>query len=119
VKHGALSGPQGYVTITGDLLQDGKTQIFQFVWTESGGPVVEPPKRRGFGSSILSGMAKRFAKTVDISYPSEGLIYQLSVPLASIQAPPSESFSQRSSTQVDEPSVRDLREIKMEVTLAG
>jgi two-component sensor histidine kinase len=85
VKHGALSRPEGRVIIEGRIQSGGK-DLFRFTWTEIGGPVVEPPRRKGFGSSILGGMAKRFAETVEITHRPEGLIYDLQVPLGSIQA---------------------------------
>ncbi|MBR0793786.1 DUF4118 domain-containing protein [Bradyrhizobium jicamae] len=86
VKHGALSRPEGQVTIVGRIEASKGNNLFQFAWTEVGGPPVEAPRRRGFGSSILSGMAKRFAQNVDMDYRPEGLTYELQASLASIQA---------------------------------
>jgi two-component sensor histidine kinase len=88
VKHGALSRPEGRVTIQGRTELCEGNNLFQFAWIEAGGPTVEPPQRRGFGSSILSGMAKRFAKIVEMSYRPEGFTYELQVSLASIEATP-------------------------------
>jgi len=83
VKHGALSRPEGRISICGSIKPG---NLFQFSWTEIGGPVVTPPPKKGFGSSILSGMAKRFAQDVEASYRPEGLIYELRIPLGSIQS---------------------------------
>jgi two-component sensor histidine kinase len=83
VKHGALSRPEGRISICGSIKPG---NLFQFAWTEIGGPVVTPPPKKGFGSSILSGMAKRFAQDVEASYRPEGLIYELRIPLGSIQS---------------------------------
>jgi two-component sensor histidine kinase len=88
VKHGALSRPEGHVAIQGRMQSDGANNSFRFVWIETGGPAVALPQRRGFGSSILSGMANRFAKIVEMNYRPEGFTYELQVSLASISASP-------------------------------
>jgi two-component sensor histidine kinase len=86
VKHGALSRPGGRVSIQGEVCE-GNT-MFRFIWAETGGPAVQRPHRVGFGSSILSGMASRFARDVEVTYRPEGLTYELVVSIGSIQAPP-------------------------------
>lgn len=52
VKYGALSGPEGRVSLLWQSQADGRTVI---EWRESGGPaVVEPPREsRGFGTRLL------------------------------------------------------------------
>jgi len=86
VKHGALSRPEGRITIQGSIRSCAGRDLFEFSWIESGGPPVQRPQRTGFGSSILNGMAKRFAQHAEASYPSEGLTYELRVLLGPIQA---------------------------------
>lgn len=49
-KYGALSTPQGRLTVEWSLDENGDLGI---AWTESGGPVVVPPTRRGFGTVIV------------------------------------------------------------------
>lgn len=49
VKYGALSVPSGSVSIHTTSDKDGLT----IVWKERGGPVVEPPTRRGFGIGLI------------------------------------------------------------------
>jgi two-component sensor histidine kinase len=48
-KYGALSRPEGRVEIHWTA-RDGQLQLS---WQESGGPPVNPPSRRGFGSRLL------------------------------------------------------------------
>jgi two-component sensor histidine kinase len=86
VKHGALSRPEGRITIQGSIRSCEGRDLFEFSWMESGGPPVRRPQRIGFGSSILNGMAKRFAQHVEASYRPEGLMYELQVLLGPIQA---------------------------------
>jgi two-component sensor histidine kinase len=86
VKHGALSRPEGRVAIQGCAQSCEGCDLFRFTWTETGGPRVNPPQRKGFGSSILNGMAKRFADHVEVTYRPEGLVYDLQVGLGSVRA---------------------------------
>ena len=50
-KHGALSVPSGQITVETTSNPDGNVGIS---WGEMGGPAVTVPKRRGFGSTILT-----------------------------------------------------------------
>ncbi|WP_439393776.1 HWE histidine kinase domain-containing protein [Bradyrhizobium sp. PMVTL-01] len=95
VKHGALSRQGGRVAINGSILSNENGEVLRFVWTESGGPAVSAPGRKGFGSSILNTMAKRFACGVEADFRPEGLVYELQVPLHSVLAPPQSSQSHR------------------------
>jgi PAS domain S-box-containing protein len=73
-KHGALSGQHGRVDINWRL--DGDE--FTIRWTERDGPYVEAPKRRGFGSTVTSTVAKASVDgEVEILYASTGLIWRL------------------------------------------
>ena len=50
VKYGALSAPAGRVEVTTERLPDG---FWRLIWQDCGGPAVHPPKRRGFGTTII------------------------------------------------------------------
>jgi two-component sensor histidine kinase len=52
VKHGALSNPNGSVTITWEAEEKEGTRV-NLTWRESGGPEVSPPMRTGFGSRLI------------------------------------------------------------------
>ena len=56
VKFGALSVETGRVSLRWARLPDGG---FELTWTESGGPTVSPPTRRGFGSTLLEQVTGR------------------------------------------------------------
>ncbi|WP_395674279.1 HWE histidine kinase domain-containing protein [Phenylobacterium sp.] len=56
VKFGALSSDHGHVEIRWSRRTDGG---FELVWTETGGPRVVPPARRGFGSTLLDQVTGR------------------------------------------------------------
>ncbi len=50
VKYGALSTADGGVILQVERQDDG---FFRFTWSETGGPAVQPPERRGFGTTII------------------------------------------------------------------
>jgi two-component sensor histidine kinase len=55
-KYGALSVDCGHVDVS--WRADG--DVFAMSWTESDGPPVSQPERRGFGSTVIESMAKRY-----------------------------------------------------------
>ena len=56
VKFGALSQEGGHVALRWSLRPEGG---FELTWTESGGPAVVAPSRRGFGSTLLDQVTGR------------------------------------------------------------
>lgn len=56
VKFGALSNDIGHVRVTWSARREGG---FQLTWTETGGPTVAPPQRRGFGATLLEQVTGR------------------------------------------------------------
>jgi PAS domain S-box-containing protein len=78
-KYGALSMETGRV----DICWNVGGGNFTMTWTESGGPPVTPPKRRGFGSTVMGVMAERsVGGTVDLDYPPTGVTWRLTCPVA-------------------------------------
>jgi PAS domain S-box-containing protein len=82
VKHGALSQPGGHVGIRwARTARDGSAR-FSLVWEESGGPPVEAPTQRGFGTRMIErGLAAELAGTVTIDFRPEGVICIVDAPL--------------------------------------
>jgi two-component sensor histidine kinase len=85
VKYGALSAPQGNIAIRGHVEKQGGEKYFRFTWEETGGPLTTKPRRKGFGSSILNGLAKRFADGMEANWRPEGLTYELRIALDAIE----------------------------------
>jgi len=56
VKFGALSVETGRVDLRWARQGDGG---FELIWTETGGPTVTPPTRRGFGATLLEQVTSR------------------------------------------------------------
>ncbi|MEI4488501.1 chemotaxis protein CheB [Frigidibacter sp. MR17.14] len=55
-KYGALSRPEGNVSVRWSKIDDGDGEVFVLRWTERGGPEVREPERRGFGSQLVESM---------------------------------------------------------------
>ncbi|MEI8152275.1 MAG: HWE histidine kinase domain-containing protein [Hyphomicrobiales bacterium] len=55
VKYGALSNATGRIDITSTV--DEMAQRFKLTWTERGGPVVQEPTRRSFGTRLINRLA--------------------------------------------------------------
>lgn len=73
VKYGALSVPDGQLRIGWTTEQTANGTTLDLEWTESNGPLVTPPTRRGFGSTLLERvLAGQLGGTVTVSYPPEG-----------------------------------------------
>jgi len=86
IKYGALSAPSGRIAIAFDVNRANAHSTFSFLWKESGGPKVSPPKRKGFGSVILLENTKQFAEHVALEFEPDGLQYAARFPLSAIEA---------------------------------
>jgi two-component sensor histidine kinase/DNA-binding response OmpR family regulator len=83
-KFGALSVPAGRVEIAWTI--DEAKQRLCLVWTERGGPAVEPPTRRSFGTRMMGSLGRQLTGQVRLEYEPGGFIYSLDVPLSSVAA---------------------------------
>jgi two-component sensor histidine kinase/CheY-like chemotaxis protein len=81
-KFGALSVPAGRIEITWTI--DAETQWLRLTWTEKGGPAVEPPTRRSFGTRMIGSLGQQLNGHVELAYQRTGFIYTLSVPLSAL-----------------------------------
>ena len=92
VKYGALSHQAGRVHISWSVGKPNGQHQFQFRWQERGGPQVNPPSRKGFGSTVLEQvMAEYFETPPQIEFGADGLRYEVVGSLEGItdQADPS------------------------------
>ncbi len=77
-KYGALFVDDGKVEIAWTS-QNGE---LNFSWRERGGPVVTPPTRKGFGSSLITlNLSTAFSGAVDLRFESSGVECLLRAPL--------------------------------------
>jgi PAS domain S-box-containing protein len=102
-KYGALSTDHGRVTI--DWKLDREEHRFQLRWSESGGPRVIAPTRRGFGSTFLEEFVKfNLDGHATLEYAATGLIWQLTCPTN--EAIVSDRSHHGSATAIKEPPAR-------------
>ncbi|WP_426608985.1 sensor histidine kinase [Bradyrhizobium sp. McL0616] len=83
-KFGALSVSSGRVQISWKI--DDANQRLQMTWAESGGPRVEEPTRRSFGSRMIGSLGHQLSGQVQLAYKPDGFVYSLDVPLSSLTA---------------------------------
>ena len=80
VKYGALSSEGGHVRI--DWRVTDEPRRFHLQWSEVGGPRVEPPQRRGFGSRLVErGLAQDLAGDVRLDFAADGVQCSIDAPL--------------------------------------
>lgn len=84
-KFGALSAPGGRVEVS--WTTDEEKQRLHLTWTERGGPPVQPPTRRSFGTRMMESLGQQLNGRVQLAYEPSGFRYALDVPLASVMAP--------------------------------
>jgi PAS domain S-box-containing protein len=76
-KYGALSNATGSVNLTWTRMPD--APVLKVLWTETGGPPVRPPERRGFGSVLIE---RAFgADCAELDYDPAGLKCTILVPI--------------------------------------
>jgi len=85
-KYGALSGGGSVVVAWSDRPIDG-AETFSFSWTESGGPAVTEPEKKGFGSRLIEKMLPNdFGGEVRTFYRPGGVVCELTSPLGRLNS---------------------------------
>ena len=86
-KYGALSSPAGRVAVRWRLAPGEAGTRFHFAWTESGGPPVESPSHRGFGTRLIqAALASELAATADLEFAETGLRLTVDADAATVLA---------------------------------
>ena len=82
-KHGALSnGAAGKIDIAWQAEPTPRSDRMRLRWQESGGPVVTPPGRTGFGLRLIEGgLAQDLCGEVRLDYEPLGVVCQIIMPL--------------------------------------
>jgi two-component sensor histidine kinase/PAS domain-containing protein len=85
-KFGSLSRENGRVGIVCETVTIDETEHFRLTWRERGGPKVHAPQRRGFGSHLLErALPAELSGKVKIEHHPDGLLFELTSPLAALQ----------------------------------
>ena len=84
-KYGAFSAPAGRVDVSwhNDTADTGRR--LRVLWAESGGPIVEPTARKGFGSRMISGLAFELDGDVQFHFDPDGVRCTFDVPLETVE----------------------------------
>jgi PAS domain S-box-containing protein len=81
-KYGALSVPGGKIDFGWTIDAGGGDKSVRMKWRETGGPPVIPPTRKGFGSSVITGILSRsFKGEAKLNYCPNGLSWELVAPI--------------------------------------
>jgi two-component sensor histidine kinase len=82
VKHGALSVPEGYVSI----VWTASDERFKLHWKESGGPPVQKPFRKSFGSRLIEqALPGQMQGEARLNFDADGLSCEVNIPLSIMQ----------------------------------
>jgi two-component sensor histidine kinase len=82
-KHGALSTPDGTVSVRWTRDAEG----LDLVWTERGGPPVAPPTRKGLGSHVIARLPSP-GSDVAVRFEPEGLVWRARIGAAALPEGP-------------------------------
>jgi two-component system, chemotaxis family, CheB/CheR fusion protein len=81
-KYGALSSKEGHVEIVWRLNGNDDDRRLNLTWTESGGPPVATPKRKGFGARMIErALAQELSGKVRVAYDASGVVCTIDAPM--------------------------------------
>jgi two-component sensor histidine kinase len=75
-KYGALSVPNGHVDLKWSHQGDGRLHMR---WTETGGPKVQEPTRKGFGGRIIEQMIPQLNGKTRFDWRPQGIICEITL----------------------------------------
>jgi two-component sensor histidine kinase len=77
VKYGALSAPEGRVCLAWERRPNGRLVLY---WNETDGPIISPPKRRGFGTGLIERTVRvQLEGEVRLDWSRNGLFCGISI----------------------------------------
>jgi PAS domain S-box-containing protein len=81
-KHGALSSPNGRVSVSWDRTGADTTAILTITWRELSGPPIKTPVRSSYGSSLIRDLIPHeLGGTVDLKFPPGGASCKIEISL--------------------------------------
>ncbi len=75
-KYGALFTANGHIDLKWSFEADGRLNLR---WIETGGPIVQPPTRRGFGGGIIEQMIAQLKGKSRFDWRAEGLVCEITL----------------------------------------
>jgi CheY-like chemotaxis protein len=89
-KYGAWSNERGRVEIAWRVEGPPGRRVLALDWRERGGPPVSPPRRRGFGTTLIGSALRDADANVDLRHEPEGVTCAIRLPLRPAAEPPAE-----------------------------
>ena len=81
-KYGALKVPKGRLSVSWSLAGDSARHYLEIKWVETGGPVVSPPTRQGFGTLLIErGIKDSLGGEARIVFAPTGVTCEMRLPL--------------------------------------
>jgi PAS domain S-box-containing protein len=81
-KHGALSGPDGSVSVSWHRSGFDAAAILTITWRELGGAAIKAPIQSGYGSSLIRDLIPHeLGGSVDLVFASDGACCEIEIPL--------------------------------------
>ena len=81
-KYGALSVPDGQISVRWHFEGDGDPEMLVWHWAEQGGPAVSPPTRQGFGVKLIERSIRHELRgDAEVRFLETGLEAILTMPL--------------------------------------
>jgi PAS domain S-box-containing protein len=80
-KYGAFSDRNGRVSLRWQWLRNGSTGRLGIEWQEIGGPLVLPPRQRGYGTDVIGELIPfELDGTVELTFPRDGVRCWMEIP---------------------------------------
>jgi PAS domain S-box-containing protein len=103
VKYGALSAPQGRVTLTWAL----RSEELLLQWVETGGPAARAPTRKGFGTRVIGASIERQLRgRAAFDWRAEGLHCSFTIPHSNFETSPRIYAGNAGIEGMDEPQLQ-------------
>jgi two-component sensor histidine kinase len=80
-KYGALSNENGQVRVVWETSGHGPAKSFRLCWKESGGPPVEAPQQKGFGSLLIERALQNQLGQARLDFDPQGLVCSIEISL--------------------------------------
>ena len=82
-KYGALSVPEGQVSVSWECRNSGDAAaVLIVVWRETGGPPASAPSQYGYGTSLICDLIPHeLGGAVDLAFSSDGVSCTIEIPL--------------------------------------
>jgi len=84
-KYGSLSVPDGRVSVMWAATTGSHPPVLLVEWVESGGPLVRPPERQGFGTKLIQrGLAQQLGGEIKLDFAPAGVRCIITFPLRAV-----------------------------------